>query len=246
MACGATCGITRVRERERRIALAAARRAYPGLVWREAPEPRALAAHEADAIAALGRTIESILPVRALLRPADSGECDALYLLAGVHAPSLFEIDRDGAPLEAGEPSSAGDRDRAPEAPPRRDRETYVRVAFSPIGRFVTIQEVTMTATKVDGASFAIEEERVVGVADKRLQHVVKGLQGALREARWVVLDMAFLAGDAGGEARQEAYEARYGAPPSLWSLLFEAAPPSTSRIALVSRGRDVEPRASA
>jgi len=180
MACGATCGITRVRERERQAALDAVERAYAGFVWRAEPARGTRGTHEVDAIVALGRTLEEILPVRALLRQGERGECDSIYLLAGVHTPSLFEVDRD----------ATGRRERGAEL---HHHETYVRVGISPLGRFVTLQEVTMTASRIDDGSIAIEEDRLVGVEDKRLRHIVKGLQGALRKARWVVLDMAFL-----------------------------------------------------
>jgi hypothetical protein len=216
-ACGTTCGIQKERDRERRAALVAAERAHPALVWRADPVA-GCGGLPFDAIGDLGARLEDLLPVRALPREGDGG-CDWLYLLAGVHSPSLCELMGGTAPASA-------------EA--RHLNETYVRIAFSPFGRFVTLQEVLFSATFMPGG-LAILEEPIVGINDRRLQLVVKGLQGALRKTKLVVLDMAFVAQPPPTNAVQGAYEEAFGQPPMLWSFLFEAAPPSTTRAALIA-----------
>ena len=143
-------------------------------------------------ITRLGTLFEQLLPVRAFLRKASvPDECDWLYLLVGVHDRSLME-----------------------EGEPARDQETYVRLGFSPLGRFVTLQECRLT---LDRRAGILEEAPRVGVEDRRLQGIVKGLQGALRKARLIVVDAAFLcAGDA-------------------WSQLFQTGQPGDLRFTSTS-----------
>jgi hypothetical protein len=219
-ACGKDCGITRVREEERKAALAVAERAFPGLVWRRRGEPPPSITF--DAVLSIARHLEDLLPMRAIVRAESSGVL-AIDLLAGLHAPALIEIVRAG-PVEA-KTSLA-------------DHEVYLRVSFSPWGRFVTIQEVRVSlhATR---ETLEIVEEPVLGVVDVRLRAVVKGLQGALRKAHLTLLDMAFLAQRA--EGVQTAYLLEFHEDPTLWSLLFDSAPPTTVRASLVRRASPSE-----
>src|ERR1700722_432472 len=134
-ACGSDCGITRVRAAERQAALAVAERAHPGLVWSKA---RSLSpAIPFDTVVSLARHLEELLPVRAIVRTSGAGASCFIALLAGLHEPSLVEIADGGFSSPSGAiPTS----------------EVYLRVTFSPWGRFVTIQEVVVQAraTTVD------------------------------------------------------------------------------------------------
>jgi hypothetical protein len=220
-ACGADCGITRVREREKQAALELAERLYPDMVW--SPRRDCGPAVAFDALVAVGRHLEDVLPVRAIVRVAENGGADAIYVLAGLHAPSLCEI-ADGAAV-----------DPARVRPPR---ETYLRIAFSPFGRFVTIQEVHVLARAAPtraGSSPRLEivEEPLAGVEDRRLRTLVKGLQGALRKKGLTLLDMAFLVQPVEGRP-QTAFVRDFHEAPMLWSLLFDPAPPTTVRASLV------------
>ncbi len=202
---GGTCGIQKGRDKEKASALKALGHALGRGV------PGVGAGLPFDEIARLGAHLEEVLPVRAFVRPAgEAGACDWLYLLAGLHPASLYEL-AEGA-CEPGE--------RA------RDEETYVRLGFSPLGPFVTLQEVVM---RVEGGEpLLLFEEPKVGVEDRRLQLIVKGLQGALRKRRLAVLDAAFLIGAppaelAAGPGRR--------APSTLWAGLFDPDPPETTRL---------------
>jgi hypothetical protein len=162
--------------------------------------------------------------VRAIVRVAENGGADAIYVLAGLHAPALCEI-ADGAAVDLHAVSSS--------------RETYLRIPFSPFGRFVTIQEVQVLAREVpsrggSAASLEIVEEPLAGVEDRRLRTMVKGLQGALRKKGLTLLDMAFLVQPVAGGA-QTAFVRDFQEAPMLWSLLFDPAPPTTVRASLVS-----------
>lgn len=204
--CGSTCGIHGRRERERDLALEAAARAHPGLVWRAAPARRP---DDDAALVVLGAALEALLPVRARVREG------ALSLLVGLHAPTLLE-------------ALDGEVDAVPEV----DRETWLRVAISPHGPFVTIDEIDVERL---GRAGVVATSRL-GVIDRRLRDVVKGLQGALRAPprRLVVLDAAFLLRAPPTTEPQRAYEDRFGAPPTLRALLFDALeePPGTVRCA--------------
>lgn len=224
--CGTTCGINKERQRERARAVKAVERSFPGFVWRvlEEPSPQALAA---DGITELGRALEQILPVRAIPRLAEIGSCDWLYLLAGLHEPALVEV------ADAAVPNHTPRNNARVEL---RDRETYVRLGFSPIGRYVTIQEVVCTADHLEEEALEIVETPKVGVEDRRLQVIVKGLQGALRKSKLVVLDMAFLVEPPPVVVAQDAFEMAFGGEPQLWSFLFDAAPASTTRAHFIPR----------
>ncbi|HEU4406746.1 MAG TPA: hypothetical protein VFS43_15880 [Polyangiaceae bacterium] len=205
---GGTCGIQKGREREKAAALRALGHAL-------APGGGPSGGLPFDEIARLGAHLEEVLPVRAFVRPAgEAGACDWLYLLAGLHPGTLFEL-AEGA-CEPGERT--------------RDEETYVRLGFSPLGPFVTLQEVVM---RVEGGEPPLLfEEPKVGVEDRRLQLIVKGLQGALRQRRLVVLDAAFLVGSPPAELA-----AGLGgrAPATVWAGLFDPDPPDTQRVIALS-----------
>jgi len=205
-----------VREREKRAALALAERLHPELVWARPPhrEP----AVSFDALVSIGRRLEELLPVRSIVRVGERGGTDAIYLLAGLHTPALCEL-ADGAPV-------GPDDVLVP-------RETYLRIAFSPYDRFVTIQEVLVEARPAPRHQLEIVEEPLAGVVDRRLRTMVKGLQGALRKADLTLLDMAFLVERLAGPA-QAAFVRDFHEEPMLWSLLFDPAPPTTIRASLV------------
>jgi|HubBroStandDraft_2_1064218.scaffolds.fasta_scaffold157241_2 hypothetical protein len=222
-ACGADCGITRIRDREKQAALALAERLHPGRVWRRVPDREPAVTF--DDLLEIGRHLEDVLPVRAIVRAAEARGADAIYLLAGVHAPALCEI-ADGATVDGG-------RAFVP-------RETYLRVVFSPFGRLVTIQEVRVVASHSPPStrsevplSLQIVEEPLAGVEDRRLRTMVKGLQGALRKKNLTLLDMAFLVQPLEG-GPQTAFLGDYHEEPMLWSLLFDPIPPTTVRASLV------------
>jgi hypothetical protein len=203
---GGTCGIQKERDKEKAAALKALAHARGG--------GGGAVGLPFDEIVRLGAHLEDVLPVRAFVRPGvAAGACDWLYLLAGLHPASLFEV-AEGA-------CAPGER--------TRDEETYVRLGFSPLGPFVTLQEVGMRLEA--GSPPLLAEEPKVGVEDRRLQLIVKGLQGALRKRRLVVLDAAFLVGEppAGVAAPGGA-----PAPPTLWSGLFDEDPPDTRRLLAV------------
>jgi len=222
-ACGADCGITRVRAREKDLAFALAERVHRDRVWSRAAERSP--ALSFDAMVSLGQHLEELLPVRAIVRAFDRGGPDAIDLLAGLHAPALLEI-ADGA--------------RAPSSASIPSRETYLRIAISPFGRLATIQEVRVEAKRIDPprsdgrVGLEIVEEPCAGVEDPRLRAMVKGLQGALRKAGLTLLDMAFLVAPVLGSAQVE-FVRDFGEAPALWSLLFDAAPPTTIRASLAT-----------
>jgi hypothetical protein len=158
---------------------------------------------------ALGAKLETLLPVRSLVRVGDTGECDSIYLLAGLHTPCLSELV-DGLV--------------APDLAARRYDETYLRVAVSPHGRFAVLLEVHARAERADGA-LVVTFEPQPGVVDRRLQPIVKGLQGALRRARFTVLDLAMALGPVDEASLPEGDDR-----PTLWSCLFEDHSPLAHR----------------
>jgi hypothetical protein len=171
-----------------------------------------------DAMVAIGRHLEELLPVRSIVRSGEDGGTSAIYLLMGLHAPSLCEIADGAGPVD---PQSVV------------SHETYLRIPFSPFDRLVTIQEVRVHARWTPEDALSIVEEPMGGVVDGRLRGAIKGLQGALRKAGLTLLDMAFL--DEKPAARpQTAYEAQFGEEPTLWSLLFDPAPATMMRASLV------------
>jgi hypothetical protein len=216
-ACGGSaCGIQKVREREKVAVLAAVEAAYPG-GWQPAPQSGSpLSRVKIDSLAA---ALEDLLPVRAFVRRASvEGDCDWIYLLAGLHPGCLFE--RAEGLVVGGEAL--------------RREETYLRIGFSRIGPQVTLQE-TRFRLENDAEGALIEESPCLGVEDTRLQMLVKGTQGFLQKQRLITLDMAFLI----------APIAEGGEP--CWSYLFESSPPTTSRwVLLASPGIDApEPSAA-
>jgi hypothetical protein len=216
--CSATCGIGRERDRQKAAARVAAARAYPGLGWTPAPawlpdEPPV----PHDELLALAAALEDVLPTRAIVTAAEPGMAASVYLLGGLHAPCWLERLRDEV-----DP-------RAEPGPPRAE-ETYVRIAASALGRYVTLQEVCVAAPDGGGAADGrwVETRGVVGVGDRRLQLFVKATQGVLRKRKLVALDAVFLAEptpDPEGTAA-----AALGASPTLWSLLVEPTPPGAVR----------------
>lgn len=195
-ACGASCGITRQRDRERAAARRIAQAAWPhgrspggGL----GPD---LGALQSDTRGALAAQIVEALPVRVIDVPEDGGQCAALYVIASVAAGSWVE-HRLGR----------GER-------PEVSSEHGLRVCFSPVGPFATLQEVAVEASADPGGVWIVER-RVAGIEDRRLQHMVRGVQGLLRKAKVVTLDAAFLA---------EPF-----ADATLWSALFDHDPAVTS-----------------
>jgi hypothetical protein len=219
MACskGGVCGINVERDEEKTRALDAVRRAYPGGDWSAfASERIAQSPVDSGEAARLCRYFEEILPVLAFLCPAGPNDLgDWIYLLAGLHAPCLFDL-REGRAVRA-----------------LRDRETYVRVGLSPLGRFATLQEVELCAERADGF-WVVREERRLGVQDSRLRTLVKALGGALRKNRLVLLDFAFLA-QPPERLDQAAFVDRFGVRPVLFNFLFDPAPPATIVTAFVA-----------
>lgn len=199
-ACGASCGITRAREREKDLARAVSLRAWPGGRGdRPAWSPDARPVDRAE-LSALAVTFSEILPARCVLSPAEDDGADFLYLVATTR-----------------ETTWVGFRDGLDASPPEEPEERAIRVGFSALGRFATLQEVSMRAER-DADGLWIEERRARGVEDRRLQVFVRAAQGALRKARVTVLDAAFLAEPVAPEGM------------SGWEALFERDPPVTTR----------------
>ena len=201
--CGSSaCGIQKGRDKE----LASARRAASLATSSTRPS----GGPALEDLRAFGEQLEDLLPLRALVRPAESAQsCDWLYLLAGVHPRSLVEI-ADGL--------------LAPLVVPFRTEESYLRLGFSALGPFVTLQEVRVSLQHPEETSerpklfenlSVILEEPKAGVEDPRLRFLVKGIQGALRKRRWIVLDAAFLVQD----------------DAILWHRLFDPNPFTTARL---------------
>ena len=207
-ACGGgSCGIQKVRERERVAVQAAVDAAYPGRVWR--PDPLVGSPLSRGRVRALAAGLEALLPVRAFMREATiEGDCDWIYLLAGLHSDCLFERS---AGLAAGGDSL-------------RSEETYLRIGFSRLGPQVTLQETRFFLEK-DELGLTIEERPCLGVEDRRLQLIVKGTQGFLQHQKLVTLDMAYLVEPLEGASGSEE------ATTQRWSFLFEATPPAACRL---------------
>jgi hypothetical protein len=174
---------------------------------------------DADACRDVATRIEGILPVRVLPRRADAcGHGDCLYVLAGVHRPCLLEL-RDGGCSRAAE---VGDRP-----------ETYLRVALSPLGRFAAVQETVLSIAGLGDGLRLVAEHPLAGVAAPLLRPIAAGVGGVLRDAGIALLDFGLLAEPAGGAA-DPSFESRWGAAPTLWSILFDPAPPTTTREVVV------------
>lgn len=207
--CSATCGITRERARQQAHARALALAAHPA----HANGPRS--AHECaptpDELDALATRIESVVPGRALVAAATDDEAPSVYVLAGLHRPSLREARDVNDPAEI-----------AAIAPQLRSEETWLRVAFSTLDRFYTLQECVLSATRA-GPGLELIERRCNGVSDRRLDLFVKALQGLLRASGFIALDAVFLSEPVPDEGR--ALEALIGTAATLRTLLFERAP---------------------
>lgn len=195
-ACGASCGITKTREREREQATRVAVRAFAEgrrgtpRWWPPAP------VFEADAAEQLAEALRGALPCRAVVIPAaDELAATWVYVVATMADASWVEL-REGHGAVA----------------PEATEERGLRVGLSALHRAATVQEFGVRAT-VEGGAAWIEEARVAGVDDRRLQLFVKASQGLLRSMKIATLDAAFLEGAAlaGGDP--------------LWSLLFEEGP---------------------
>jgi len=223
--CGATCGITKERANDLARARATAERVHPGLVWSRAtvPDPRAVS-H--DALVSLASKLETLLPVRVYVREGDASGCDWLYVLAGFRTPCLAEIVDEVAPF----PDDCVAL-----------RETYVRIAVSPHDRFAVLQEVVVSCESAEGEldeGVVVVTEPQAGVVDRRLQHIVKGLQGALRKARLVVLDLSAVLSPIPEAGASNELTAAFDEPPSLWSFLFEGGSPMATSACRVERAR--------
>ncbi len=194
--CGASCGITKTREREREVATRVALRAFAD-GRRDTPRwwpPSAV--FEAGEAEKLAEALRGALPCRAVVvPPADELAATWVYIVATMAEGSWVELREGHGGL-------------VPEA----TEERGLRLGLSALHRAATVQEFSVRAT-VEGDAAWVEESRVAGVDDRRLQLFVKASQGLLRTMKITTLDAAFLEGPAveGGDP--------------LWSLLFDAAP---------------------
>lgn len=224
---GGSCGITKVREAERERARRAVIHAYGRRAEQARSAARVERAPEPIDLAALGRTFEEALPVRAFVAEAEPDDLARwLYLLVGLHEPSLWEL-----------------REGVARSTPSRAEETYVRVGLSAIGRYATLQECVLDATE-DRNLLLVRESPRLGVTDTRLRKVVTCAQGVTRSAGLVLLDIAFLVEPAPAALRDDAsILARFGREPTMWSLLFDPAPPTTTREVAVAPPRAREAR---
>lgn len=211
--CGTMCGITRTRERHQTEARQRAARAYPGWVWSPTPswlpdEPPV----DPGEIQELADGLVQVLPARTVITVPAPGDCESLHLLAGMHEPCWLEVRE-----------STGSFGTVPTP----IDETYVRVVFSPLGRYYSLQEVRLSAS-LEPNGVWLEERRLVGLQDRRLQWFVKAIQGFFGKRKLVGLDAAFLAEpvpDPDG-----AIAGQLGAPPTLWTLLFERTPAACTK----------------
>lgn len=187
-ACGSNCGITRERDRQKDAARALARSLAAG--GDEASSP--WRDGEIDGLAA---EFGEALPCRVCVVEDDT---------TWIHLVATVDDRAWVAARELGE------------APPARAQETSLRVGLSRRARYATLQETRFTGAR-DGDGWWIEEDRLAGVEDRRLQTFVKAAQGILRKRKVVCLDAAFLA-----EAVHE------GADETLWAVLFDRDPMGT------------------
>lgn len=194
-ACSATCGIARERTRQKEAVRACAR----SLV---ASAERTATPWTLDEIHALAKAMEATLPCRACVVEEESVW---VYLVPAVDGQAWVAVREWG------------------EAPPPRERETTLRVGFSCRARYTTLQEARFTGA-CEGDGYWIEEERMVGVEDRRLQLFVKASQGILRRARVGCLDAAFLT------------ESLEDGAPTLWTVFFEREPMATRVDACIPR----------
>ncbi|MEZ4390036.1 MAG: hypothetical protein R3A48_02980 [Polyangiales bacterium] len=195
-ACGAECGITRQRDREREVARRVARAVWPEGRRAASGALRGLGV-DPERVSALAARLVETLPVAVLEEPEEPDRAPSIYCIATV-------ADETWVGFRCG---------RSPR--PAHRVELGLRVAFSPFGPYATLQEVHLEAD-VDDEGVWIEERRLAGVEDRRMQHLVRGVQGALRKARVTALDAAFLAEPFGDG--------------TLWSALFDAEPAVATR----------------
>jgi hypothetical protein len=199
--CGASCGITQSRARQQQRARELAQRAYPALVWSEtATWSPSVPPVGADELAALAEHITEVIPARRLVLPTEDSECDGLHLLLGERETSVLEAMRSSVcgPVHAGD-------------------ETVLRVLVSPLGRYFTLQEVRARAER-DDAGVWLFTEHMAGLHDKRMQWMVKAVQGLLRKHHVIALDAGFLT--------QPAVREDGTAGATWWELLFEPQSP--------------------
>lgn len=217
---GGSCGIQKEREAERQRVLELLGQVYPDGTCAEGPLDELVAAGlDLDTCRDLAAHIGDVLPVRVLPQPAGpDGLGDALYLLAGLHEPSLLEL-REGQCARG--------------ATMLRTQETYLRVFLSPLGRFATLQETILEVEDLGDGTRLVAEHPRAGVENRDLRLLVTGLQGMLRRSKIVLLDFAFLLQPFGPGA-DPAFEARWATEPTLWSVLFDPAPPTTTREVVV------------
>jgi len=130
--------------------------------------------------------------VRAILEAGERDACDSIFLLAGLQRPCLREL-QDGDTPRGGASAAT---------------ETYLRVAISAHGPFAVVVEEISSWEPTEAGIVVVHEPRP-GVVDGRLRHIVRGLQGVLRKARIVVLDLVVVLQPIDGDA-------------NLWSDLFD------------------------
>jgi hypothetical protein len=218
---GGTCGIQAAREAERQRVRELLARVYPDGTCVEGPLSEMIASGlDLESCRDLAARITDVLPVRVVPVPAAAeGLGDVLYLLVGLHEPCLLEL-REGM--------------CARDAAMLRRRETYLKVFLSPLGRFATLQETVLELEDLGDGARLVTENPQAGVENRDLRMLVTGLQGMLRKARIVLLDFAFLLQRYDETAGDPAFAARWATDPTLWSLLFDPAPPTTSREVVV------------
>lgn len=209
--CGASCGITKERDRQKDVARALVERLCDAGV--SLTEDGAFTESEVRSIA---RTLGEVLPCRACVVEGDRASW--IYLTATLAPTSWIEL-REGC------------SDRAPEVL----EEVAVRVGLSTHGRYATLQEVRLSGAP-EPSGYWVEEARVAGVEDRRLQLFVKAAQGLLRKLKVVSLDAAFLMEPA-PETSDPRVASTHGAP-TLWSALFDADPTVTSMGVMVFEAR--------
>lgn len=165
-ACGASCGITKLRAKQYERARAdAARCLAAGALG---------APFEAEQLRQWALEFESVLPCFTVWCDASASAALWLYLVPSVDGRGWVATREEGRP------------------PPGSSRETVLRVGFSLAGRYATLQECQFEAHR-EAAGWWIVETPKVGVEDRRLQSFVKVAQGVLQRDRFVWLDANFL-----------------------------------------------------
>ncbi len=203
--CGTSCGITRERERQKDAARALVRRVFPA-GWADepawSPEATPFAEGEADDLAG---SLAEALPCRT--RVVRGVGADWVYVLASLMPSSWLDLREAGG------------------AAPEKATEAGLRVGLSTLGRYATLQEVRLSGTWEPGGWW-VEEARLAGIEDRRLQLFVKAAQGILRRDKVVALDAAFLAEPVDDPTGRGAVTT--GVAPTLWTVLFDLDPAVT------------------